>query len=96
MGKHEKRIKAILPDIPNIKAHWDHPGSDPIPYLIVPMSDNSVIRYNPEIQHPAAGKTLENIRKLTDMRNGYFPKEQIERAFFGEEDEHGSDDRRDA
>ena len=30
--------ECILPDIPNIKAHWDHPGVDPLPYLMVHMS----------------------------------------------------------
>lgn len=69
--------EAIIPDIPNIKAHWDHPGVDPVPYLMVPMSDRSVIRYNPEIPHPGAAKALDNIRRLSEMRNGYLPDDMI-------------------
>lgn len=69
--------EAIIPDIPNIKAHWDHPGVDPVPYLMVPMSDRSVIRYNPEIPHPGAAKALDNIRRLSEMRNGYQPDDMI-------------------
>ena len=41
----------IIPDIPKIKAHWEH-RADPVPYLMVPMSDGSVMRFNAEIQHP--------------------------------------------
>lgn len=67
----------IIPDIPNIKAHWDHRSINPIPYLMVPMSDKSVIRYNPEIPHPGAAKALENIRRLSGMRNGYLPDDMI-------------------
>lgn len=69
--------EAIIPDIPNIKAHWDHPGVDPVPYLMVPMSDKSVIRYNPEIPHPGAAKALDNISRLSKMRNGYQPDDMI-------------------
>ena len=63
--------KCIIPDIPNIKAHWDHPGVDPMPYLMVPMSDGSVIRFNAEIAQPGAAMALKNIRKLSAMKNGY-------------------------
>ena len=69
--------EAIIPDIPNIKAHWDHPGVDPVPYLMVPMSDKTIIRYNPEIQHPGTAKALDNIRRLSEMRNGYQPDDMI-------------------
>ena len=94
--------EAIIPDIPNIKAHWDHPGVDPVPYLMVPMSDRSVIRYNPEIPHPGAAKALENIRRLSDFRNGYPPDDlipgqmTIDDLMKGEENVNGSNDRRDA
>ena len=33
----------ILPDIPHIKAHWER-RCDPMPYLMVPMSDGTVVR----------------------------------------------------
>jgi len=63
--------EAIIPDIPNIKAHWDHPGVDPVPYLMVPMSDRSVIRYNPEIEHPKLTKIMEGMRNISAMAQGY-------------------------
>ena len=94
--------EAIIPDIPNIKAHWDHPGVDPVPYLMVPMSDRSVIRYNPEIPHPGAARALDNIRRLSEMRKGCQPDDMIpgqmtiEDLLNEEEREHGSNDRRDA
>lgn len=88
--------EAIIPDIPNIKAHWDHPGVDPVPYLMVPMSNRSVIRYNPEIPHPGAAKALDNIRRLSEMRNGYQPDDMIpgqitmEDIFFGKGEENNA------
>ena len=88
--------EAIIPDIPNIKAHWDHPGVDPVPYLMVPMSDKTIIRYNPEIPHPGAAKALDNIRQLSKMRNGYQPDDMIpgqitmEDIFFGRGEENNA------
>lgn len=61
-------IECILPDIPNIKAHWDHPGVDPVPYLMVPMSDGSTLRFNAEIKHPGYVKAIQNIQ---NMKTGY-------------------------
>ena len=61
-------IECVIPDIPNIKAHWDHPGVDPIPYLMVRMSNGDVIRYNAEIQHPGFVKAMQNIK---NMKVGY-------------------------
>lgn len=55
----------IIPDITKIKAHWER-RSDPIPYLVVPMSDGTVIRYNAEIKQPAFTKALENIKNMTE------------------------------
>ena len=66
--------EAIIPDIPNIKAHWDHPGVDPVPYLMVPMSDGSTIRYNPEIRQPKP-YFKESLDKFTDLCVGYERKE---------------------
>lgn len=57
----------IIPDIPKIKAHWER-RTDPVPYLMVPMSDGSVMRFNAEIQHPGYVKAVQNIR---NMRTGY-------------------------
>lgn len=93
----------IIPDIPNIKAHWDHRSVNPIPYLMVPMSNGSVLRYNPEIEHPKLTKIMEGMRNLSAMVQGYpVPDDMIpgqmtiEDLLNGEEREHGSNDRRDA
>lgn len=61
----------IIPDIPKIKAHWER-RCDPIPYLMVPMSDGSVIRFNAEIPHPGYVKAVKNIK---NMKIGYERKE---------------------
>ena len=53
----------ILPNIPRIKAHWDR-RSEELPYLMVPMSDGTVVRYNPEIQQPAFRKAIENVKNM--------------------------------
>ena len=64
----------VIPDIPKIKAHWER-RSDPVPYLMVPMSDRSVIRYNPEIPHPGFVKAIQNIE---NMMTGYPPEREKE------------------
>jgi hypothetical protein len=61
----------IMADTRNAKQHWER-RSDPVPYLLVPMSDGSTIRYNPEIRQPAFQKAMENIR---NMKIGYERKE---------------------
>lgn len=61
----------VIPNIPKIKAHWER-RADPVPYLIVPMSDGSEIRYNAEITHPGYVKAINNIR---NMQIGYERKE---------------------
>ena len=61
----------ILADTRNAKQHWER-RSDPLPYLMVPMSDGSVIRYNAEIPQPAFQKAIQNVR---NMKTGYERKE---------------------
>lgn len=60
----------IIPDIPKIKAHWER-RCDPIPYLMVPMSDGSTIRYIPDIPQPAFQKAIQNIKNLEGYKHGY-------------------------
>ena len=55
----------ILPEISKIKAHWSHRSSDIPDYLMVPMSDGTVVRYNPEVQQPGFVKAMENIKNMT-------------------------------
>lgn len=57
--------QSVIPDIPKIKAHWKR-RSDTLPYLMVPMSDNSVVRYVPDVQQPrpVLAKQLDEFTKL--------------------------------
>lgn len=64
-------MNRILADTCKAKQHWER-RSDPLPYLMVPMSDGSVIRYNAEIPQPAFQKAIQNIR---NMKTGYERKE---------------------
>lgn len=61
----------IIADTRNAKQHWER-RCEPLPYLLVPMSDGSIIRYNPETPQPAFQKAMENIR---NMKTGYERKE---------------------
>ena len=64
----------IIADTQRITQHWDkdHPGN-PIPYLMVRMSDGKTIRYNPEVPHPGFVKALKNIK---NMKIGYERKKE--------------------
>ena len=62
----------IIADTRNAKQHWER-RSDPLPYLMVPMSDGTVIRYNAEIPQPAFQKAMNNIK---NMKIGYERKEE--------------------
>ena len=57
----------VIADTANARQHWERRG-DELPYLMVPMSDGRVIRYNPEVPHPGFVKALQNIKNL---RIGY-------------------------
>ena len=64
-------MNRIIADTRNAKQHWER-RSDPLPYLMVPMSDGSVIRYNAEIPQPSFQKAIQNVR---NMKTGYERKE---------------------
>ena len=53
----------ILADTRNAKQHWER-RCDTLPFLEVPMSDGSVVRYYPEIPQPGLVKALEGIRRI--------------------------------
>ena len=57
----------IMADTRNAKQHWER-RSDELPYLMVPMSDGSVVRYNPEVPNPGFVKVINNIK---NMKIGY-------------------------
>lgn len=61
----------IIADTNNAKQHWER-RCDPLPYLMVPMSDGSVVRYNAEVPQPGLQKAIQNIR---NMKTGYERKE---------------------
>ena len=58
-----------IPDIPKIKAHWER-RADSLPYLMVPMSDGTVIRYNAEVIQPRP-VLKDGLDRFTDMCVGY-------------------------
>ena len=64
-------MNRILADTGKAKQHWER-RSDQLPYLMVPMSDGTVIRYNAEIPQPAFQKAIQNVR---NMKTGYERKE---------------------
>ena len=66
-------MSGVIADTRKATQHWEH-RSDPLPYLMVPMSDGSTVRYNPEVQQPRPflKKALD---KFTDLCIGYKWKE---------------------
>ena len=60
-------MRGVIADTRKATQHWEHRG-DELPYLMVPMSDGRVIRYNAEVPHPGFVKALQNIKNL---RIGY-------------------------
>lgn len=44
-------MNRIIADTGKARQHWER-RSDPLPYLLVPMSDHTIVRYNPEIEKP--------------------------------------------
>ena len=61
----------ILADTGKAKQHWER-RSDPLPYLLIPMSDGTTVRYNPEIPQPGFQKAMKN---LETMKIGYERKD---------------------
>ena len=64
----------IIADTRNAKQHWER-RSDPLPYLVVPMSDGSTIRFFAEIQQPKP-YFKEALDHFTDLCVGYERKEE--------------------
>ena len=66
----------VIADTGKARQHWER-RSNPVPYLMVPMSDGSTVRYNPEIEQPAP-VLREQLDKFTKMCIGYERKEENE------------------
>ena len=64
----------VLADTQHITQHWEHRGN-PIPYLMVRMSDGQTIRYNPEIPQPAFVKAMDNIKNMEGYKYEQAEKE---------------------
>ena len=58
------------------KAHWERRSSEIPDYLMVPMSDQTVVKYVPEIIQPRYVKAMnENMKNLKEMAGGgYSPR----------------------
>lgn len=63
----------VIADTRNAKQHWER-RSDPMPYLMVPMSDNTVVRYIPEIQQPRP-VLKDKLDHFSELCIGYERKE---------------------
>lgn len=65
----------ILPDMPKAKAHWEPRRRSKMPdFIMVPMSDGTVARYNLEVKQPGFQKIEESLKKLEALAYGY-PRE---------------------
>lgn len=69
-------MNRIIADTHNARQHWER-RCDPLPYLVIPMSDGSTLRYNPEIRQPRP-YLKEALDKFTDLCVGYERKEENE------------------
>lgn len=63
----------VIADTRNAKQHWER-RRDTLPYLMIPMSDGSTVRYNPEIIQPKP-VFREALDKFTSLCIGYERKE---------------------
>ena len=63
----------VIADTRNAKQHWER-RVDQLPYLMIPMSDGSTVRYNPEVLQPKPF-LKGSLDKFTDLCIGYERKE---------------------
>ena len=59
----------IIADTRKATQHWEH-RCDQLPYLIIPMSNGDIVRYNPEIVQPKP-YFKEALDEFTDLCVGY-------------------------
>ena len=57
-------MRRVLPDMPRAKAHWKHRASEVPDFIMVPMSDGTVVRFVPEIVQPGFVKAMKNLENL--------------------------------
>lgn len=58
-------MRRLLPDLPRAKAHWTHRASDVPDFIMVPMSDGTVVRFVPEIVQPGFVRAMKNLENIT-------------------------------
>ena len=68
-------MNRILPNLPKIKAHWERRTSDIPDFLMVPMSDETVVRYVPEVRQPKP-VLADKLNKFTKLCVGYERKQE--------------------
>ena len=54
----------LSPDMTRAKAHWTHRSSEVPDYIMVPMSDGTVVMYVPQVTQPGFVKAMENIKNM--------------------------------
>ena len=54
----------IIPDLTRAKAHWTHRSSEVPDFIMVPMSDGTVVMYVPQVTQPGFVKAMENIKNM--------------------------------
>lgn len=60
----------IIPDLPKIRAHWERRTSSVPDFLMVPMSDRTVVRYVPDIKQPKPF-LADKLDHFTELCIGY-------------------------
>ena len=60
----------IIPDLPKIRAHWERLTSSVPDFLMVPMSDRTVVRYVPDIKQPKPF-LADQLDRFTELCIGY-------------------------
>ena len=75
-------MNRILPNLPKIKAHWERRTSDIPDFLMVPMSDDTVVRYVPDVQQPKP-VLADQLDKFTNLCIGYERNENYGESYTG-------------
>ena len=56
-------MRQVIPDLNKAQAHWKRRCSDIPDYIEVPMSDNRIVRYYPEVGQPGYVAVMESVRR---------------------------------
>ena len=64
-------MRRLLPDLPRAKAHWERRASEVPDFIMVPMSDGTVVKYVIGIEQPSPAFLRDGLDKFTEMCVGY-------------------------